>query len=183
MQSWKKILIVSIAALLMVSTVAPAFAAESAASTAVPVTIQNKTGEAVTVTFKGPDNVTVSVPKARNVEKKLEPGSYTYKYTACGKKFTGTLSVFAPAVTLRLPKCGNPEEATVVIDNRTGTPFRLLLSGKKNYSLWIGSGITKLTIVAGGYKYSAFVCGDTQIGILKAKAGRINTQTWVWDCD
>lgn len=177
MHSWKKIFIVGLAALLLATTAAPAFAADD-----VPVTIANKTGEAVSVTFKGgPDNVTVEVGKGRMLDVKLEEGNYTYKYTACGKKFVGTIAVFNPSATLRLPKCGNPQESTVVIDNRLNGPFRLLLSGAKNYSIWIGTGITKLTLVAGGYRYSAFVCGETETGALKAKANK--SQTWVWECD
>lgn len=165
MHFWKKTLMAVAVLVLLLSTAAPAFAASET-----KVTFANKTGEDVTLSIRGPEKLTLEVPKGKNVKEELKPGVYTFRYKACGRTINASFTASGTETTVRLPKCGNPQEVAVTVVNLASGPFRLVLVGPKaSYSFYIPSGTSKLTVVQGGYAFSAFVCGDTETGRLKAK--------------
>jgi hypothetical protein len=168
MNFWKKA--ITMLVIMLLGTAAPAFAA-----TETKVSIVNKTGEDVTLTIRGPEKLTVEVNKNTTAREELKPGTYTYRYKACGRTINGTAHVAGPSFTIRLPKCGNPLEVKVTVVNLTNGPFRLVLTGAKaSYSFYIPSGTSNVTVANGGYSFSAFICGDTETGRLKAKPNQNN---------
>lgn len=170
MNFWRKSITLAVLVIMLLGTAAPAFAA-----TDTKVSIVNKTGEDVTLSIRGPEKLTVEVAKGKTAREELKPGVYTYRYKACGRTFNGTANVAGPDYTIRLPKCGNPTEVKVIVVNLASGPFRLVLVGPKaSYSFYIPTGTSNVTVAAGGYAFSAFVCGDTETGRLKAKPNQNN---------
>lgn len=170
MNFWRKTITLAVLAIMLLGTAAPAFAASET-----KVSFVNKTGEDVTLSIRGPENLTLEVDKNRTVREELKPGVYSYRYTACGRVVNGTANVSGTEFRIRLPKCGNPQEVKVKVVNLANGPFRLVLVGPKaSYSFYIPNGTNALTVLQGGYAFSAFVCGDTETGRLKAKPNQDN---------
>lgn len=172
----KQILIGAITLILLVVTVIPAFAAVAEYA----LTVHNKTGGNVTLILRGPTDVDVEITRLTTVVK-LEQGTYTYRYRACGLRNTGTFTIGSGGRNLTLKKCEKAPNGTLVIDNRTGTTFYLRMYGPQRYNLIIKPGDNVVTIAAGRYTYSAPVCGETRVGDKGIKSK--NNPDWVWTCN
>lgn len=174
----KSIVFLATLALLLVAAV-PAMAADT-----VKVTIDNRTGAAVSLTLNGPGAAqTVALASGKKVSLLLEPGTYTYRYEACGHMNRGTFSATAGGPTWILKKCAGEEVSRISINNRTGNPFILTLKGAGGtFGFWIGvGGGNKITVPAGGYQYTSTACGSPS-GTLKASARLPQPLIWKWTC-
>jgi hypothetical protein len=181
----KRSLAFGIALVLLATSVLPAFAAPRVdEDDPVDVEIQNRTGEVVSFTYKkegSPDKETVALKNGRTTLD-LVPGTYSYKYRACKLTHTGTFTVTVLGGGLIIKKCENGLDSKVTIYNKTKQAFYLTLVGnRKTYRFWIPPGNTTLTLLGGGYRYTATVCSEERTGNLKAKPGQM--QTWTWECD
>lgn len=177
MKHWKKSLLFGMVALLLLVSAVPAFAARE---DSVSLQVLNKTGAAVTLTLKGPTDTTITVP-GNQARVELVPGEYTYVYEACGRTNRGTFTLHDSPNPLVLRKCANALTGTFTIDNRTGNPFTLHLTGKKSYSFWIAPGKSEITVLIGGYRFTSNACGANDKGQFKASTHR--TTPWVFECD
>lgn len=175
MNFFKRSALLAITLLLVLGSVAPAYAGDE-----VTVHVNNKTGGEVKIIFRGPTDDFFVVKKGDNVVK-LEPGYYVYRYTACGRSINGTFTVASFGTILVLKKCEKGQESKVTIENLTGRTFSITLTGPKHYSLAVAPGITKLILLPGAYQYSTNACGKMEKGTIKFKAN--HTQTWTWECD
>lgn len=162
-------------AILVLTTVAPAFAAGDSAKDKVNVQFQNKTGSSVRITLTGPATVYLTLGNGKT-KGELVPGTYKYSYEACGKTNTGTFKVKKAGDTLVLPKCksggggGNSGgEGKIKIKNDTGGTITIYLTGPKNYTFYVSPGTTQLSVAKGKYNYTAYGCGgSTDTGTIKA---------------
>ena len=173
MRSWKRLVLMALLGLLLAVVASPANASDK-----VILTIRNLTQSNVNLVLNGPTKLKLTVVQfITKVE--LEPGSYAYRYEACGRLFSGTVHVVA-GKTFKLVKCEKGLNATLKITNLTGRTFTLLLNGPKVYLLSIIPGDYKYTVQAGRYEYKTFVCGETRTGEkgLKSK----NNADWIWSC-
>lgn len=173
MNIWKRSALLVMVGLLLAVAVTPAMADDK-----VTLTIRNLTQAKVELKLNGPDLVKLTIVQL-TTKVELEPGTYSYRYEACGRLFTGTIKVGFGS-QFKLVKCEKGLNATLVILNLTGRSFELLLHGPKTYRLTIIPGDHKYTVQAGRYEYKTFVCGAVKTGEkgLKSK----NNEDWVWSC-
>lgn len=163
-------------AVLVLTTIAPAFAATDSAQSAVQVQFQNKTGASVRITLTGPTTLFLSLSTGKT-KAELIPGTYTYSYLACGKTITGVFKVKKAGDTLTLPKCkwesnagtSSSDKFQVQFDNKTGASVRITLTGPATVYLTLNTGKTKSELSPGTYKYSYSACGKTNDGTFKVK--------------
>lgn len=176
MSIWKRLLVLALALAFLTVAAAPAWAAEDSAT----LTINNKTGSDVNLILRGPTDLDVHVVRL-TTKVRLEYGTYEYRYTACGLRRSGTFTIGYGGRTLLLKKCEKDPNGSFVLDNRTGRTFILiLLNSSKRYVLTIKPGDNKLTVLAGRYQYSAYVCGVVQKGEQRIKSK--NNPDWLWTC-
>jgi hypothetical protein len=150
-------------AVLLLTTVAPAFAAPDTAKDKVQVQFQNKTGASVRITLTGPATVYLTLSNGKT-KSELAPGTYKYSYDACGKTNTGTFKVRKAGDNLTLPKCntgggGGGGEGKIKIKNDTGGTITIIMSGPQSYTFYVSSGTSQLSVVKGKYNYTAYGCG------------------------
>jgi hypothetical protein len=180
MKFLKQGLVLGLAALLLATTAATAVAAPRIDT--VDIDVENRTGSTVFLTLNGPgETARVSISANESMELSLEPGEYFYKYMACGHLNTGfyTAGVGQPALVLK--KCGGMATSNIVIENQTGSPFVLTLSGQQPYGFWIPPGGITIQVLAGGYQFSSNAC-DVDNGVLKASASRPQPLIWTFEC-
>lgn len=176
MNLWKRSLTLLLAVVLLAVVVMPALAAEDSGT----LTIQNKTGSNVNLILRGPTDVNVEIVRL-TTKVRLEYGVYEYRYTACGLRRSGTFTIGFGGRTLILRKCEKNPNGSLIVDNRTGQTFVLiLLNSSKRYVLTIKPGDNRITILAGRYQYSAYVCGKLQNGEKPIKSK--NNPDWIWSC-
>jgi hypothetical protein len=173
MRIWKRVILISLLAVMLVAAVTPAIAKDK-----VTLFVRNLTQSTVELKLNGPETVKLRIAQPY-AKVELEPGTYSYRYVACGRLITGTIKV-ANGTTLKLVKCEKGFNATLKITNLTGKTFYLLLNGPKAYLLTILPGDYKYTVQAGRYEYKATVCGTVRTGEkgLKSK----NNDDWIWSC-
>lgn len=177
MKAGKQVTILLLAAILLATNALPVFAAASE----VALTIRNKTQATVNLILRGPDDFDLTITRVTTIVK-VDPGTYEYRYRACGLMRTGTIVVTNAGGTLTLRKCEKDLNGIIVITNLTGKTFTLVLNGPRLYALTIKPGENKLTLVAGRYQFSAKTCGETVSGVRGIKSGNKNTD-WVFECD
>lgn len=166
----------SLVALLMLVTVGAAFAADEVA-----LEIRNLTQTSVALRLSGPTDLRVTITRRFTVLR-VEPGTYTYRYRACGLNQSGTFVVGTTGGSFLMKKCEKDINGTINVMNLTGKAFVLRLSGPKNYSFIIKPGDNKITLQAGRYGYTANVCGATDTGTHGIKSGKKSPE-WRFDCD
>jgi hypothetical protein len=176
MNAVKRIALVMIAAVLLAVAAAPALAAEDAST----LTIQNKTGSNVSLILRGPTDLDLDIVRL-TTKVRLDWGTYSYRYEACGLRRNGTFTIGYGGATLILKKCEKAPNGSIIIDNRIGQTFVLiLLNSEKRYVLTIKPGDNRVSVLAGRYQYSAYVCGSIQSGEKSIKSK--NNADWVWSC-
>jgi hypothetical protein len=161
MRIWKIAISGVLAAILLLTAVAPAIAAPETADK-VQVQFQNKTGGSVVITLTGPTTVYLTLNTGKT-KTELAPGTYHYSYFACDKTNTGTFKVKAGA-NFSLPKCksgggGGSGEGKIKIKNDTGGTVTIYLSGAQNYTFYVSNGTSQLNVAKGKYNYTAYGCG------------------------
>ena len=174
MRIWRIAISGVLAAVLLLSAVAPAFAAPERTKDKVNVQFQNKTGASVRITLTGPATVYLTLNTGKT-KSELVPGTYKYSYTACGKTNTGTFKVKKAGATLTLPKCGKEGgakaagEGKIKIKNDTSGTITIYLTGPQNYTFYVSPGTSQLKVAKGKYDYTAYGCGgSTDSGTIKA---------------
>jgi hypothetical protein len=184
----QRLFAILIAFVLLFTTIAPAFAADSQAADKVQVQFQNKTGAAVRLRLTGAATVSFNLGTGKT-KAELAPGTYRFSYEACGKTNTGTFKVKKAGDNLTLPKCtgggGSGGTKTIVLSVRNDTDQALyfVFVGPKTYYLTVQSGQTsKLTMEAGKYNYtlSGSGCGGYSVD-----TGNLNLKgnfKWRWYC-
>lgn len=162
MRIWRIAISGFLAAVLLLTAVAPAFAAPDRAKDKVQVQFQNKTGSSVRITLTGPATVYLTLNTGKT-KSELVPGTYHYSYTACGKTNTGTFKVKKAGANLTLPKCGKEGkgggEGKIKIKNDTGGTITIILTGPQNYTFYVAVGTSNLTVAKGKYSFTAYGCG------------------------
>jgi hypothetical protein len=153
----------ALVAILLLTTVAPAFAAPETAKDKVQVQFQNKTGASARITLTGPATVYLTLSNGKT-KSELVPGTYKYSYDACGKTNTGTFKVRKAGDTLTLPKCktgggGGGGEGKIKIKNSTGGTITIIMSGPQSYTFYVSAGTSQLSVIKGKYNYTAYGCG------------------------
>jgi hypothetical protein len=182
MRIWKITVTALLAAVLLLTAVAPAIAAPDTLKDKVAVQIQNKTGSSVVIKLTGPATVYLTLNTGKN-KTELASGRYQYSYTACGGTQTGTFKVKAGA-TLVLPKCktggGGAGEGKQKITNNTGGTLTIILSGPKNYTLYVATGKSQISIVKGKYNYTIYGCGGAALTGSRKLPGGGNWMFWCY---
>lgn len=177
-----KIFVLTATLSLLLMAAVPAFAAPRVET--VNVLIDNRTGARVQLVLNGPGETTrVSVAnQVKDLKLELEAGAYFYKYTACGHQYSGTFQATGNESVLLLKKCGGVATSNIVIDNQTGSPFIVTLSGMGGqYGFWVPVGGMNIAIPAGGYQFNSNACADGA-GTIKASASLNQPLIWSWDC-
>jgi hypothetical protein len=136
------------------------------------LTINNKTGQQLSLTLQGPKFYSLKVPTGKS-SFEVEQGRYTYSYFACGKTQTGQLAVKKDGLSVKF-ECGGQEDKSaklpkLTVNNTTGETFRIKLSGPKTYNFSLKKGKSNFEVEPGKYTYSYFACGETQTGKLTVK--------------
>lgn len=180
MKVGKKLLV--LAATVAILLVAAVPAAAQRVET-VDITIDNRTGSTVQISLNGPGETSkVFVGSAQDLEVAVEPGQYFYKYEACGRTNSGFYNAVDGAAALVLKKCSGVATSNIVVDNQTGSPFILTLSGMGGaFGFWVPPGGINISLPAGGYQFNSNACGDGS-GTLKASASLNQPLIWTWDC-
>jgi hypothetical protein len=176
MHFWKLFISGVLAAVLLVSAVAPVIAAKDSVQDKFSVLFQNKTGGSVRITLTGPATVYLTLNTGKT-KYDLTPGIYNYSYFACGKTISGIFKVKSAGATLTLLKCkwddptGNSAsgKAQVQFENKTGASVRLTLIGPATVYLTLNTGKTRSELTPGTYSYSYSACGKTNTGTFKVK--------------
>lgn len=174
--------VIWIAIVALLVTAAPTLAAPRVDT--VNFAVDNRTGSSVQLTLNGPGPAEqFFVASAASSEFELQPGSYYYKYEACGHMNAGTVDVANGSAPLILKKCPGVATSNIVLDNQTGSPFILTITGVGGmFGYWVPVGGMNLALPAGGYQFNSNACGDGT-GTLKASASLTQPLIWTWDCD
>ena len=180
MRIWKIAISGVLAAILLLTAVAPAIAAPETKDK-VQVQFQNKTGSSVRITLTGPATVYLTLNTGKT-KTEMIPGTYRYSYNACGTTNTGTFKVKAGA-NLALPKCksgggGSAGEKKQAITNNTGGTLTMILSGPHSYTFYVATGRSQISLVKGTYNYTIYGCGAVLTGSRKLPGGG----NWVFWC-
>lgn len=159
--------------LLVFSSVSPALAASSLSQ----LTVENKTSKRVDIVLTGPRELTIYANPGRTPVELL-PGTYRYKYTACGQEFTGVLKAKSSKVKLKIAAC---KTSKIQVINRGYTNLFLQLFGPENYTITVAPNTTyRLTVVRGDYRYTASWCGSTKNSSISAKSKSYRWMFWCY---
>jgi hypothetical protein len=172
--------VIWIAIVALLVTAAPTLAAPRVDT--VNFAVDNRTGASVQLSLNGPGPAAkFFVASASTAEFELEPGEYFYKYEACGHMNSGTINV-AEGRELLLKKCAGVSTSNIVLNNQTGTPFIVTITGAGGmFGYWVPVGGINISLPAGGYQFNSNACGDG-FGTLKASASLNQPLIWTWDC-
>lgn len=127
------------------------------------LTINNKIGGRIYISFEGPKNYSFYVEDGKNV-KEMEQGEYAYSYYADGDTIVGTIKVKSSAtLSLKLIR------GKLTINNKIGGNIYLSLAGPRDYGLWVSPGKTVKEMVPGTYSYSYYAEGGKEEGTFTLK--------------
>ena len=160
----KKIL-VSIFLILLVVSLLPLLDSFTAAATSNlgKLTINNKIGGRIYISFKGPRNYNFWVEPGKTI-KEMEQGEYTYSFFADGDTVEGTVKLKRTStLALKLIR------GKLTINNKIGGNIYLLLDGSRDYSIWVSPGKSVHELVPGTYKYSYYAEGAYEKGTFNLK--------------
>ncbi len=176
----KSVILLATVALLLIAAV-PALAAPR--ENTVELEVHNKTGEAVSLVLNGPGvPQTLFLNADQTLKIKVVPGTYLYKYEACGLMNRAYTQVTAGGDSLTLTKCPGTAFSHIDINNQTGRPIIVTLSGAGGlYGYWIPQGGTTIQIPAGGYTFTSVAC-LSESGTIKASARLPQPLIWTWTC-
>jgi hypothetical protein len=142
------------------------------------LTIDNRTGKAITFYFKGPLYYTFKVAAETTEVFTLKRGEYDYTFSACGVPGKGTLDL-KTATRLIMPVCGgnakgstkspntidlSPQAKVVKVTfvNKSGTKLWIIMTGPATYVFTLNKGEEKkYTIGRGDYKLTYYACGSS----------------------
>jgi hypothetical protein len=161
MRVWKVIVSGSLAAMLLLTAVAPAIAAPEATDGKVFVQFTNQTGSVVHITLTGPATVYLTLATGKT-KSELVPGIYHYSYFACNSTLTGTFRAKHAGANLVLRKCPKVKgtgEAKIKIKNETGATMVIYLTGPQYYTFYVATGTYSFKVQKGKYQYTAYGCG------------------------
>jgi len=146
------------------------------------LTINNKIGGRIYISFTGPKNYSFYVEDGKNV-KEMEQGEYTYSYYADGDTIEGMIKVKSSAsLVLKLVR------GKLTLNNMIGGSIYLSLSGPRDYGFWVPQGKSVQELVPGTYSYSYYAEGGTDVGsftlkksgsvfVLKIDKGKLKIQS------
>lgn len=178
----KNVLVAAVTVALLLLAAVPALAAPRFET--VDVGVENRTGASVQITLNGPGQTeTVFINAGESLDLEVVPGIYFYKYEACGHMNSGFFMATAGEPVLVLPKCAGEATSNIVIENQTGVPFIVTLSGTGGlFGYWVPPGGITIAIPAGGYEFTSNACGEGS-GTLKASASLNQPLIWTWTCE
>ncbi len=151
-----------------VLAVAMLIVAPALAATSWDLNFHNNTEDEVKITLTGPKNYAFTLEPGKWI-KTVAEGDYKYSYTACGQKFSGTVTVKDDLQWIIIDPCGSiPEYAKFVVDSHLGQSLTLALTGPQTYALTIDLGSNKfLSLQTGFYTFSYDACGTTLAGEIR----------------
>jgi hypothetical protein len=173
--------VIWVAILALLVTAAPTLAAPRVDT--VNFEVENRTGSSVQLTLNGPGPAQeFFIASAATDELELEPGEYYFKYEACGHMNAGVVNVADNNASLILKKCPGVAISNIVLDNQTGSPFIVTITGAGGmFGYWVPVGGMNIQLPAGGYEFNSNACGEGY-GTLKASASLGQPLIWTWDC-
>jgi hypothetical protein len=154
-----------------------------AAATSVQLVVNNKTGETLNLSLKGPATYNWNINPGKTTQT-VVPGKYKYTYKACGGQKSGTVEVKKNGKVLTLAACNQKGAkvggvVNVKIRNNTGGYVQLNLTGPATYSFSLAPGNSTISVIRGKYQYTAWGCGGASISGTKQLGGG---KTWTWWC-
>jgi hypothetical protein len=139
------------------------------------LTIDNKTTKVINVVLKGPKSYTIYALPGKT-DKDIAGGKYTYEYTACGVKKTGTLNVTSAKSKLKINACPTTK---LIIINTSSTQLSLSMNGPDRYSFSVApKSMIRTVVLRGTYKWSGSWCGGSKTGTVVMKGGGIRWTFW-----
>ncbi len=147
----------------------------AAKATVSRLTVDNKTTKVLTVILKGPKNYTIYALPGKT-DKDIATGKYTYEYTACGLKKTGTMNITSAKSKLKINACPTTK---LVIFNYSSTQLSFSLNGPERYFQSVPPH-TRMNIIVlrGTYKWSGNWCGESQSGTVVIKGNAFRFMFW-----
>ncbi|MCL5428406.1 MAG: hypothetical protein M1347_01205 [Chloroflexi bacterium] len=119
----------------------------------------------------------------QNLEVAVIPGAYFYKYEACGRMNRAFTQVSDGGDSLTLKKCAGTALSKIVIDNQTGRPMIVTLTGLGGlFGYCVPPGGITIAIPAGAYTFTSNACLSER-GMLKASARLPQPLIWTWTFD
>jgi hypothetical protein len=173
------ILLATVAALLIAAV--PAMAAPR--FNTVELQVRNETSESVELVLNGPeDTQTVFLNAGQTLKVEVAPGTYFYKYEACGLMTRDITQVTDDGDSLVLTKCAGIALSNIDINNKTGAPIIVTLTGAGGvFGYWVPPGGINIQIPAGGYSFTSVAC-SSESGTIKASARLSQPLIWTWTC-
>lgn len=177
----RSLILLATVALLLIAAV-PALAAPRIET--VELEVRNKTSESVELVLNGPeDTQTVFLNADQTLKVDVAPGIYFYKYEACGLMNRALTDVTDGGDVLTLAKCAGTALSNIVIDNQTGMPMIVTLTGTGGlFGYWVPPGGITIQVPAGGYTFTSNAC-LSESGELKASARLAQPLIWTWTCE
>jgi len=154
-----------------------------AAATSVQLVVNNKTGETLNLSLKGPATYNWNINPGKTTQT-VVPGKYKYTYKACGGQKSGTVEAKKTGKVLTLAACNQKGAkaagmVNVKIRNDTGGYVQLNLTGPATYTFSLAPGNSTIQIIKGKYQYTAWGCGGASVSGTKQLGGGI---TWTFFC-
>jgi hypothetical protein len=129
------------------------------------ITIMNKSGGPVEVKLSGPARYTI-LAQVGKTTLQVNKGEYTYTYKLCGAEQKGRVESGSKLAITACPT------AKIAIFNFTPDFMTLVFSGDNNYSFTLPPGKSRITVIAGVYRITAYYCGETEgvtVNLLRGK--------------
>lgn len=176
----KSLILLATVAVLLIAAV-PAMAAPRFDT--VELRVSNKTGESVELVLNGPgETQTVFLDANQSLKLEVVPGTYFYKYEACGL-MTRAVTDVGENDSLVLKKCAGTALSNIAINNKTGSPMIVTLTGAGGlYGYWVPTGGLTIQVPAGGYSFTSVAC-QSESGTIKASARLPQPLIWTWTCE
>lgn len=159
-------LILSALVLLLMVAAAPAAPREETKV----VAIENRTGESVRFEVKDTGGIeTIFLGAWQSVSRELVlVEQYVLSYEACDRMNRDAFIVAEDTTLLVLGRCGEWSWSHVQIDNKTGQPMIVSLSGAAGvFGYWLPLGGSSIQIPSGPYTFTSVAC-LSESGTIKA---------------
>jgi hypothetical protein len=129
------------------------------------LTISSQIDESFFITLSGPRSYYFQVTRGKT-QLEVPPGTYSYRFYADGENVSGSINIRKGDASLQLKLI----RVNLKLINETGSNFYLRIDGPKNYSQFIDTTRTIISVIPGTYSYSFYTAGESVSGNVRVNA-------------